>query len=37
VLMGLAGANSLRCPPAAGGHLSSYFPITLILHEAYKI
>ncbi|MEK7752716.1 MAG: hypothetical protein AAB654_12420 [Acidobacteriota bacterium] len=22
--MGLAGANSLRCPPAAGGHLSSY-------------
>lgn len=24
--MGLAGANSLRCPPATGGHLSSYKP-----------
>ncbi|MDI6775563.1 MAG: hypothetical protein QME60_09305, partial [Verrucomicrobiota bacterium] len=25
VLRELAGANSFRCPPAAGGHLSSYF------------
>ena len=24
VMSGLAGANSLRCPPVAGGHLSSY-------------
>ena len=24
VLEGLAGANSFRCPPATGGHLSSY-------------
>ena len=31
VLMELAGANSLRRPPVAGGRLSSYAPFTLWL------
>ena len=26
-MSGLAGANSLRCPPVAGGHLSSYLSL----------